>query len=55
MQLETLDQEAAALMRRLNEHKRRRAFYLGFAARPYGFIKALIASQVGFVVWCLNC
>lgn len=40
-----LDQQIVAAVRKVHEHKRRRAFYLGFSQSPVNFINALVASQ----------
>jgi len=44
-ELEALDQRLSTVINRINEHKRRRAFYLGFSQAPVDFIHALVASQ----------
>eukprot|EP00897_Mesotaenium_endlicherianum_P003260 jgi/Mesen1/2962/ME000176S02000 len=43
--VERLDELIAAGVRRIDEHRRRRAFFLGFSAAPVEFINALVASQ----------
>ena len=40
-----LDQRIMNAVRRVHEHKRRRAFFLGFSQSPVDFINALVASQ----------
>lgn len=43
--IEQLDQRIMNAVRRVHEHKRRRAFFLGFSQSPVDFINALVASQ----------
>lgn len=45
-EIEGLDLKISTAIRKINEHRRRRAFYLGFSHSPVDFISALIASQV---------
>lgn len=40
-----LEQRIVAAVRKVHEHKRRRAFFLGFSQSPVDFINALVASQ----------
>jgi len=40
-----LDLRIMTAVRKLHEHKRRRAFFLGFSQSPADFINALVASQ----------
>ncbi len=40
-----LDLRIMTAVRKLHEHKRRRAFFLGFSQSPVDFINALVASQ----------
>lgn len=49
-QAEALDTRLVGVIRRLNEHRRRRALLLGFAQSPVDFTYALLASQVGGAV-----
>lgn len=44
-EIEQLDQRIMTAVRKLHEHKRRRAFFLGFSQSPVDFINALVASQ----------
>lgn len=46
-QVDALDAQLLALVQRINEHRRRRDFLLGFAHSPTDFINGLVASQVG--------
>lgn len=39
------NQKILATVRKINEHRRRRAFFLGFSHSPVDFINALVASQ----------
>lgn len=43
--VEQCEREISALASRVDEHKRRRAFFLGFSHSPVDFINSLIASQ----------
>lgn len=43
--IEQCEKEIAVLANRVGEHKRRRAFFLGFSHSPVDFINSLIASQ----------
>jgi hypothetical protein len=45
-QIDVQEQKIGALVYKLNEHKRRRNFFLGFSTSPVDFINAIIASQV---------
>ncbi|GAA0152905.1 chromatin/chromatin-binding, or -regulatory protein [Lithospermum erythrorhizon] len=44
-ELETCDEAICASIRKIHEHQRRRAFFLGFSQSPVEFINALIDSQ----------
>lgn len=44
-EVEQLDLRIMTAVRKLHEHKRRRAFFLGFSQSPVDFINALVASQ----------
>ncbi|XP_024962595.1 SWI/SNF complex component SNF12 homolog [Cynara cardunculus var. scolymus] len=44
-EIETCDEAICATIRKINEHKKRRAFFLGFSESPVEFIDALIESQ----------
>ncbi|KAL3150613.1 hypothetical protein ABBQ32_000419 [Trebouxia sp. C0010 RCD-2024] len=44
-EVEQLDQRIMNAVHRVHEHKRRRAFFLGFSQSPVDFINALVASQ----------
>ncbi|KAI4348307.1 hypothetical protein L6164_009042 [Bauhinia variegata] len=44
-EIETCDEAICALIRKIHEHRRRRAFFLGFSQSPVEFIDALIESQ----------
>jgi len=44
-EIDAQEQKIAALVYKLNEHKRRRNFFLGFSTSPVDFINAIIASQ----------
>lgn len=46
-QIESMDAKLAALIRRLNDCRRRRALLLGFAHSPVDMTYALLAAQVG--------
>ncbi|MEW5315636.1 MAG: hypothetical protein WDW38_007050 [Sanguina aurantia] len=43
--LDALDITISATLQKINEHRRRRAFFMGFAQSPADFIHALVASQ----------
>lgn len=43
--VEQCEREISSLASRVDEHKRRRAFFLGFSHSPVDFINSLIASQ----------
>jgi SWI/SNF-related matrix-associated actin-dependent regulator of chromatin subfamily D len=43
--IDAQDQAIATAVRKINEHRRRRAFYLGFSHSPVDFINGVIASQ----------
>ncbi|GAQ90942.1 SWIB/MDM2 domain superfamily protein [Klebsormidium nitens] len=43
--IDAQDSAIAAAIRKINEHRRRRAFYLGFSHSPVDFINGVIASQ----------
>ncbi|KAG2242391.1 hypothetical protein Bca4012_024233 [Brassica carinata] len=44
-EIEACDEAICAAIRKIHEHRRRRAFFLGFSQSPVEFIKALIESQ----------
>ncbi|MEW5297858.1 MAG: hypothetical protein WDW36_001037 [Sanguina aurantia] len=44
-ELDALDSTISATLQKINEHRRRRAFFMGFAQSPADFIHALVASQ----------
>ncbi|KAJ9135629.1 hypothetical protein P3X46_032789 [Hevea brasiliensis] len=44
-EIETCDEAICAAIRKIHEHRRRRAFFLGFSQSPVEFINALIESQ----------
>ncbi|XP_061348864.1 SWI/SNF complex component SNF12 homolog [Gastrolobium bilobum] len=44
-EIETLDEAICGIIRKIHEHRRRRAFFLGFSQSPVEFINALIESQ----------
>lgn len=44
-EVETCDEAICAAIRKIHEHRRRRAFFLGFSQSPVEFINALIESQ----------
>ncbi|KAF2316637.1 hypothetical protein GH714_041978 [Hevea brasiliensis] len=44
-EIETCDEAICAAIRKVHEHRRRRAFFLGFSQSPVEFINALIESQ----------
>ncbi|CAH9135862.1 unnamed protein product [Cuscuta epithymum] len=44
-EIDVYDEAISGAIRKLNEHKKRRAFFLGFSQSPAEFINALIASQ----------
>ena len=43
--IETCDEAICGIIRKIHEHRRRRAFFLGFSQSPVEFINALIESQ----------
>ncbi|ONK77242.1 uncharacterized protein A4U43_C02F4540 [Asparagus officinalis] len=43
--IEACDEVICASIKKIHEHRRRRAFFLGFSQSPVEFINALIASQ----------
>lgn len=45
------NEKMKALLAKLGEHKRRRAFLLGFSHAPADFVNALVASQVRITKW----
>ncbi|XP_071734948.1 SWI/SNF complex component SNF12 homolog [Rutidosis leptorrhynchoides] len=44
-EIEACDEAICATIRKINEHRKRRAFFLGFSESPVEFIDALIESQ----------
>ncbi|GMH16736.1 hypothetical protein Nepgr_018577 [Nepenthes gracilis] len=44
-EIDAYDEAIAAAMKKIDEHRRRRAFFLGFSESPAEFINTLIASQ----------
>ncbi|XP_057743505.1 SWI/SNF complex component SNF12 homolog [Arachis stenosperma] len=44
-EIDVLDEVICSSMKKIHEHRRRRAFFLGFSQSPAEFINALIASQ----------
>lgn len=46
VQIEDHDGRISKSITKINEHRRRRAFFLGFSQSPVDFINAVIASQV---------
>ncbi|KAI3799269.1 hypothetical protein L1987_34562 [Smallanthus sonchifolius] len=44
-EIEACDEAICASIRKINEHRKRRAFFLGFSESPVEFIDALIESQ----------
>ncbi|XP_010522632.1 PREDICTED: SWI/SNF complex component SNF12 homolog isoform X3 [Tarenaya hassleriana] len=44
-EIEACDEAICAAVRKIHEHRRRRAFFLGFSQSPVEFINALIESQ----------
>ncbi|TYG63018.1 hypothetical protein ES288_D07G278100v1 [Gossypium darwinii] len=44
-EIETCDEAICAAIRKIHEHRRRRAFFLGFSQSPVEFVNALIESQ----------
>ncbi|XP_043704337.1 SWI/SNF complex component SNF12 homolog [Telopea speciosissima] len=44
-EIETCDEAICAAIKKIHEHRRRRAFFLGFSQSPVEFVNALIASQ----------
>ncbi|MCH98721.1 SWI/SNF complex component SNF12, partial [Trifolium medium] len=44
-EIETCDEAICGIIRKIHEHRRRRAFFLGFSQSPVEFINALIESQ----------
>ncbi|KAL5705570.1 hypothetical protein ACHQM5_023859 [Ranunculus cassubicifolius] len=44
-EIDTCDEAICAAIKKIHEHRRRRAFFLGFSQSPVEFINALIASQ----------
>ncbi|KAL6960425.1 hypothetical protein U1Q18_038190 [Sarracenia purpurea var. burkii] len=44
-EIDTCDEAICAAIRKINEHRKRRAFFLGFSQSPVEFINALIESQ----------
>ncbi|KAF7842912.1 SWI/SNF complex component SNF12-like protein [Senna tora] len=44
-EIDTCDEAICALIKKIHEHRRRRAFFLGFSQSPVEFINALIESQ----------
>ncbi|XP_065855928.1 SWI/SNF complex component SNF12 homolog [Euphorbia lathyris] len=44
-EIETCDEAICGAIRKIHEHRRRRAFFLGFSQSPVEFINALIESQ----------
>ncbi|XP_028771378.1 SWI/SNF complex component SNF12 homolog [Neltuma alba] len=44
-EIEACDESICAIIRKIHEHRKRRAFFLGFSQSPVEFINALIESQ----------
>ena len=44
-ELETYNARITGAIEKINEHRRRRAFFLGFSQSPVDFINSLVASQ----------
>ena len=44
-EIETCDEAICGIIRKIHEHRRRRAFFLGFSQSPVDFINAMIESQ----------
>ncbi|XP_031479522.1 SWI/SNF complex component SNF12 homolog [Nymphaea colorata] len=44
-EIEACDEAISSAIKRIHEHRKRRAFFLGFSQSPVEFINALIASQ----------
>ena len=44
-EIDACDEAICAAIKKIHEHRRRRAFFLGFSQSPVEFINALIASQ----------
>ncbi|KAH0984561.1 hypothetical protein GBA52_011738 [Prunus armeniaca] len=44
-EIDTCDEAICAAIRKIHEHRRRRAFFLGFSQSPVEFINTLIESQ----------
>ncbi|MFS8011424.1 hypothetical protein Hanom_Chr14g01308971 [Helianthus anomalus] len=44
-EIEACDEAICTSIRKINEHRKRRAFFLGFSESPVEFIDALIESQ----------
>lgn len=44
-EIDTCDEAICGIIRKIHEHRRRRAFFLGFSQSPVEFINALIESQ----------
>ncbi|CAL0317395.1 unnamed protein product [Lupinus luteus] len=44
-EIDTCDEAVCGIIRKIHEHRRRRAFFLGFSQSPVEFIHALIESQ----------
>ncbi|KAL5973047.1 hypothetical protein ACLOJK_039854 [Asimina triloba] len=44
-EIDASDENICAALKKIHEHRRRRAFFLGFSQSPVEFINALIASQ----------
>jgi SWI/SNF-related matrix-associated actin-dependent regulator of chromatin subfamily D len=44
-QIASMEARIAQQVAKINEHRRRRAFYLGFAQSPLDFINSVISSQ----------
>ncbi|KAK4710574.1 hypothetical protein R3W88_005087 [Solanum pinnatisectum] len=44
-EIETCDEAICSAIRKIHEHRRRRAFFLGFSQSPVEFINALLESQ----------
>jgi SWI/SNF-related matrix-associated actin-dependent regulator of chromatin subfamily D len=44
-EIDTCDEAICTAIRKIHEHRRRRAFFLGFSQSPVEFVNALIESQ----------
>lgn len=44
-EIDACDESICGIIRKIHEHRRRRAFYIGFSQSPLEFIKALVESQ----------